>query len=482
MKKWTILLVCVLLVCCISPALANSWGLKGELLELVSSTNVWNDYTSEGKVSNTAAVMGSRYHNVLMVANNGKLETYTKAVWQPDDQMPAPTVTANENSFSLRYSDEMWFTFVKAEDGYRLHLARVNGMSIREGSDAYRYIFTHDDGPSAILNRPYALKDFNISLFPQSINEVRHLNWIAAALDSDSFIAYTLETLVESPGEGTAPVLSAPFEGAWRAAKGKAAVGLSGDLWKLFAFRNQDGQEYWAIRYDVSQRTQRIGFVKRSALENAAQPWEETSMRTNVSVTVIQETCFTDDPDVSQFAQVKLPVGSILNCMGVYNDDYAYVSAEVRDGRLVDGGQIIWGFVPLRDIQTAHSFGAVSDTALMHQLAGHWEFAAGGLSVGDYVTLHEDGTFETYMFADDDFDSYLPDRTGSWSITPYSPGLGLYWDDPEYEITFLFDDGGARVHGLTPHEDGNGFSITFWEGGGGYMRIEQLPHSSEPNG
>ena len=481
MKKWTILLACVLLVCSMSPALANSWGLKGELLELVSSTNVWNDYTSEGTPAKTAAVMGSRYHNVLMVANNGRLETYTKAVWQPDDKMPAPTVTANENGFSLRYSDEMWFTFVKAEDGYRLHLARFNGMSIREGSDAYRYIFTHDDGPSAVLNRPYELKDFNISLFPQSINEVRHLNRVTASLDSDSFIAYTLETLVESPGKGTAPVLSARFEGAWRAAKGKAAVGLSGDLWKLFSFRNQDGQEYWAIRYDVSLRTQRIGYVKRNELENDSQPWEETEMRTNVPVTVIQETYLTDDPDVSQFAQVELPVNSTLMCMGVYNDDYAYASAEVRDGRLVDGGQIIWGFVPLRDIQTTHSFGAASDTALMHEAAGHWEFWAGGLSVGDYLTLHEDGTFETYTFADDIPNSHLPESTGTWTITPYSPGLGLYYNNPSYEITFLFDDGSARVHGFELYED-EGFGISFWEGGGGYQRIEQLPHSSEPNG
>ncbi len=482
MKKCIALLLTLVLLCGMQPALANSWGLKGELLTLVSRDRAWNDYTSRGKVCNTAAVMGTRYHNVLMVANDGKLETYTKAVWQPDDEMPYPTVTANDNTVTLRYSDEMWFAFVESDGVYRLHLARVNGMSIREGSDEYRYIFTHDDGPSAVLNRPYALKDFNISLFPQTINEVRHLNLVTASLNSDSFIRFTMDTLVESPGKGTAAVLSAPFEGAWRASKGKAAVGLSGDLWKLFSFRNQDGQEYWAIRYDVSQRTQRIGFVKRSALETAAQPWEATDIRTNVPVTVIQETYLTDDPDVSQFAQVTLPVGSVLNCMGVYNDDYAYVSAEVRDGRLVDGGQIIWGFVPLRDLQTAHSFGAVSDTEMMRKLAGHWEFAAGGLSVGDYVTLHEDGTFETYMYADDDYDSYLPDRTGSWSLTPYIPDLGLYWDATEYEITFLFDDGSARVHGLTPHEDGNGFSITFWEGGGGYMRIERLPHSSESNG
>ena len=86
MKKCIALLVCLVLLCSMSTALANSWGLKGELLTLVSRDKAWNDYTSRGKVCNTAAVMGTRYHNVLMIANNGKLETYTKAVWQPDDE------------------------------------------------------------------------------------------------------------------------------------------------------------------------------------------------------------------------------------------------------------------------------------------------------------------------------------------------------------------------------------------------------------
>ena len=38
-------------------ASANSWGLKGELLDLVSDTDRWNDYTTLGKQAETAAVM-----------------------------------------------------------------------------------------------------------------------------------------------------------------------------------------------------------------------------------------------------------------------------------------------------------------------------------------------------------------------------------------------------------------------------------------
>ncbi|MBR6571441.1 MAG: hypothetical protein IKK75_13410 [Clostridia bacterium] len=483
MKKWTILLVCILALGCITPALANSWGVSGgDLLRELVTDHRWNDYISVGTPADDIAVLGTRYHNVLMVADENGMQTYTKAVFQPDDDMPPPKVTANESGFSIRYADDLWFSFMKTESGYRLRSAKAGELSVEASNHEYLYLATSDDRVTAVINRRYWLEDFNISLFPRTINEVRHLNWMREALDSESFCTHSLETLISAPGSGTAPVYSAPFgASAWRAAKGKAAVGLSGEMWKIYPFRNQSGEEYWCIRYDVSLRTQRIGFVERKKIESTTQPWEETQIGVNVPVTVIQETYLTDDPDVSQFAQVELPVNATLMCMGLYNEDYACVSAEVRDGRLAGGGQIIWGFVPLRDLQTSHSYGAVSDTALMRRLAGHWEFWAGGLSVGDYLTLNEDGTFETYMFSADDPDSYLPDTTGTWSVTPYNPGYGLYWNDPAYEITFRYGNGTTDVHGLTVQND-NEFSLSFWEGGGGYQRIDAIPDRGGDNG
>ena len=84
MKRTVLVLLILALLCCAPAALANSWGLKGELLDLVSDTDQWNDYTTLCDQSGDMAVMKSRYHHVLMSAGKDGLETYTKAVYQPD--------------------------------------------------------------------------------------------------------------------------------------------------------------------------------------------------------------------------------------------------------------------------------------------------------------------------------------------------------------------------------------------------------------
>ena len=62
------LLLCMLLVIVFAcPASANSWGLKGKLLDAVSDVDTWNDYTSLDSQVGDAAVMHSRYHNTLML-------------------------------------------------------------------------------------------------------------------------------------------------------------------------------------------------------------------------------------------------------------------------------------------------------------------------------------------------------------------------------------------------------------------------------
>ena len=465
-KKWLIL-VCAAVLCMAQTALANSWGLKGELLDLVSDTDRWNDYTTLGKQAETAAVMQSRYHHVLLLAQNGALQAYTKAVFQPDGSYAGrPTVTQNESSLSIRYHDGLWFTFRLQDGEYILHSAKAGELTVTSTQDPFRYLARDENGTEALIVRSYPLKDFNIELFPQTINEVRHLNFMRSWLDAETIFSYALDAEVSGAGKGTAPVYSAPFgESAWRAANGKAAVGLGGTLWKLGGFRNADGEEYWRICYDVSPRTQRIGFVRREALDGPdVQPWPETTNLLSAHAVVIQETFLTDDPDVSQYPQFVLPVGSQLVCLGRYNDDYAVVSAEVKNGRLTDGGQIVWGYVPLRDLQPEVTWGTEPDASLMEQLVGRWFFAAGGISVGDQLELRADCTFLVPGTAE------VPPRNGSWYVMPYNPADNLYWNNPSHEIVFLFDDGSARVEGLTAEADS--FSLTNWEGGGGYERAE----------
>lgn len=472
MKRRIFLLALILLLCVLSPALANSWGLTGQMLDLVSDTNEWNDYILLGEQTDGAAVMKTRYHNVLLIAGKSGLEAYTKAVFQPGGSYSGkPTLTQNEKQLSIRYHDGLWFTFSLKGGSYRLHSAKAGDITVKATNDEFRYTVRDDHGTTAVINRSYPLSDFNIELFPRSINEVRHLNLMRDQLDSETVFSFPQAQAVRRAGEGTAPVYSSPFgKSAWRAASGKAAVGLNGTLEKLHAFRNADGQEYWCIRYNVSPRTQRIGYIDRRILDgSSAEPWPQTTRLLQTSVTVIQQTWLTDDPDVSQYAQFTLPVGAQLTCLGRWGEDYAVVSAEAKGDRLVDGGQIVWGFVPLRDLQMTAVWGTEPEATVMEQLVGSWYFAAGGISVGDVLRLNADCTYACYSDNADHLPSGEPEATGSWYVMRHNPASNLYWNEPDYEIIFLNDDGTARVEGLSLGE--NAFSLTNWEGGGGYQRV-----------
>ena len=63
--------------------------------------------------------------------------------------------------------------------------------------------------------------------------------------------------------------------------------------------------------------------------------------------------------------------------------------------------------------------------------------------------------------------------SGTWYVTEYDPAMNLYWNQPLYELTLLYDNGRATVLGLTVTTDG--FGLSFWEGGAGYIPYEEMP-------
>ena len=483
MKNIAVLCLAVLLFCLPCAALANSWGLGGEMQQAVSTVSDWNDYHCLGEQAKTAAVMISRYHYVLLTIENGALKDYTTAVYQPENKLAKKAkLTQKGDELTLSYGEKESYTFRMTDEGYKLCSAVVGDLTVTaDTTGAYWELRGVCDGECAVWQREMLLADFNITLFPRSVAEIRHLNLMNAALDSSAAVLGwwgeygDWGNLLKSPGEDTVPVYSAPFgNSAWRAAKGKAAVGLGGDLWALHSLTNQDGETYTCIRYDVSNRTQRIGYIRAEELNgNTIGAPLETMI--NVGVTTTRETYLTDDPNVSQFAQFTIPAGTQLTCIGCYGRDYAYVSAEVRDGKIVSGGQIVWGFVPLRDLEMDANTRPVQLTPsesfirqdLMNEMAGQWNFEAGGSMAHDCLILEADGTYigneGIRNFAVDD-----ESIRGTWYVVDYNTARNLYWNEPAYEMVILLEDGRAIVRGLEYTQDS--LSMTFWEGGGGYER------------
>lgn len=473
------------LVCCMllvsgffKPASANSWGLRGELLDKVSDVNTWNDYSTICKQAGDAAVMGRRYHNALMLVESGELKVYTTAVYQPGSPLAdAVSLERQGDALILAYGKSGTaerYVFSPCEYGFCLTGATIGDFHVElVNEDGWQRFKVFDAQSESYLQWIPYMDQFNIELFPHSVEEVRHLNEMLAALDSGAVVISGEGLHRSNAGSGTAPVYAAPCgESAWRAGKGKAAVGLKGEFWALGAYVCDDGESYTCIRYDVSERTQRIGYVRSSNIGEAPGGSLQDQM-IKVDVIARRDTYLTDDPDVSQYPQLRVPEGTQLTCMAIYDDEYAYVGGEERNGKFVDGGGIVWGFVPLADLDIDPNGNHARDIQpdAMARLEGAWAFYAGGNMAQDQLIFHPDGTYQGINPREDGCTMY----TGTYTVTAYNPDCNLYWNEPAYELILRDDDGSVNVRGLSfATEMGEEiFSLTNWEGGGGYKRIQE---------
>lgn len=102
-KKRIFIVVLAALLCLGSAASANGWGLKTVMLDAVSATHDWDDYTTFSDRAEVqfrdadglpvaVTVLGSRYHNVLLTSATAEDDrtqfvrfAVTTAVWQPED-------------------------------------------------------------------------------------------------------------------------------------------------------------------------------------------------------------------------------------------------------------------------------------------------------------------------------------------------------------------------------------------------------------
>ena len=184
------------------------------------------------------------------------------------------------------------------------------------------------------------------------------------------------------------------------------------------------------------------------------------------------DTFLTDDPDVSQFAQFTVPRGRELTCLGQYNDYYAYVEAKENNGKLSGKGAVVRGFVPLRDLQPAAT---EVRRDIMAKAAGVWYAVGAGSAAGDLLTLDAGGTFASGSSGSPDDEPET--LQGTWYVTKYDTAEGIYWDDPEYRITFLYDNGHREIYGMTLTE--THLSLTTGLGGGIYEPFDEYEEFDE---
>ena len=485
----SIFLCLTLLLTLLAPgALANSWGLKSELLlKAVSNAGIYSEYTALAQLKvqdGEVAVMASRYHAVLLYAYefNGKtrLDAYHTAVKQPGEKgYNKVKLQRKDPGFVLKYSDmEFHFTPLLSNEmlTYTLESGTIGSLTLQAGgenSELTSYLACTDGtNKTNWYGWQYAtpsLAEFNLRLFPRTMEE------IGAIREMDSILWPRFEDIElmdkEMPGDAgasTVPVYSAPSESSVRFAKGKASVNLREPA-KFYGL-TWDGN--WAlIEYEVSDRTSRFGYVKRSDLPNSV-TWKYNISSIDVPVTVTQDTFLTDDPNVSQYQQMTLNAGSSVRLLGKYREWYAYVETTLD-------GKTVRGFVPRACLRWPLPTEEAPEAAA--RLVGEWESGGGSETLGSYVTFSADGTVTECGLPLAEWEALPANERTEYSCVTY-PCYQVYkatereraWSDSDYMLVYK-DEMGYVVFfealGFYTEEGGReAFSIAYWENIDGYTR------------
>ena len=491
-RRFISIFLCVTLLLTLPApaALANGWGLKrGLMLNAVSKTHDYDEYSALAQLKvqdGEVAVMASRYHAVLLFAYefNGKarLDAYHTAVLQPDEKgYNKVKLQRSDPGFVLKYSDmEFYFTPLLSNEmlTYTMESGTIGSLTLEAGgenSELTSYLACTDGtNKTNWYGWQYAtpsLAEFNLRLFPRTMEE------IGAIREMDSILWPQFEEIElmdeEMPGDAgasTVPVYSAPSESSVRFAKGKASVNLREPA-KFYGL-TRDGN--WAlIEYEVSDRTSRFVYVKRSDLPSSV-TWKYNISSIDVPVTVTQDTFLTDDPNVSQYQQMTLNAGSSVRLLALYGAWYAYVETTLE-------GKTVRGFVPRACLRWPMPTEEAPEAAA--RLVGEWESGGGSETLGSYVTFSADGTVTECGLPLAEWEALPANERAEYSCVTY-PCYQVYkatereraWSDSDYMLVYKNEMGYVvflEALGFYTEEDGReAFSIAYWENIDGYTRYD----------
>ena len=160
------------------------------------------------------------------------------------------------------------------------------------------------------------------------------------------------------------PVYSAPFEEAWRGAKGKAAVSVS----ESFSLIGSMQEGSWLmVSYRVDKKSGRIGWIRNPGQEYLAD--ELFIVREKSRVT---RSCdLTDDPLGGQRVIRTLSSGEQVIAMCLVTDtDWVYVETEAE-------GQVCWGFMNVNALEQLPVFHVEQNTLIVEEGVTRigWQFS-----------------------------------------------------------------------------------------------------------
>ncbi len=417
MKKFlSLTLGCLLLCTLTTSALANQWGLRGGIYDIVADDERYADYSAvaddgNGKLENgmhvNQAILQNRYHAVLINASrDGKTwvadQQVTTAVYQPGDkrgEYPNTPVLehiegAYDGGFKLSYGDEESYTFLSKDGEYFLWEVRYHKN--KPYNESFLFVLSDEEELQFWQSNPgeaflpvgdgrwpttITLDEFNITQMPRTLAEVRQLTMVSNALKQDAPMLEITGRWNGAKDAGMLAVYSAPDADSYRSAKGKASVSLGG---AIAIYGTADG--WTLVDYEVSPRTRRFGYVQKAL-------GDEPLAFASVPLRAAADTFLTDDPFVSQYAQTEIPAGAEMTGLAQCGEYYAYVAYQ-------SGETQYRGFVPMKDLIPVYDRAMSTDndrlTAdvrwdVIDALCGKWYPADGNWR--DMTILYTNGSF-----------------------------------------------------------------------------------------
>ena len=442
-----------------SMALANEWGLTGGAYDIIADDNRYDGYTAVADNGNAPqtdmghvnqVIMKNRYDAFLLSVSRQdrvwqKDTENHAAVYQPGDERGehpnAPKLEHVGDDVKLSYGDRESYLF--RWDGTEYVLSDVRYMKENKFTDCYvksadglEFWQSNPEGSflpigDAMWNTVITLDEFNIAQMPRSLSEMRRLNMVSIALAEAPALDPSGEWKGVKDG-GMLAVYAAPDASSYRSSKGKASVSLGGDI---LIYGTENG--WTLVGYEVSARTRRIGYVQKTLGEDPL-AFAEIALRAEA------DTFLTDDPFVSQYAQVKIPKGAALTGLAQCGEYYAYVEYKAD--------KLYRGFVPMKDLITvvdrALTVGDDQLTAdvrwdVMESLCGKWfreNWATTGVFDRPELVLFSNGSCRERKGLD------VKD-VGNYRVYDGENGA--------YRIRFITEDNRETEYVLTLGEDGS---------------------------
>ncbi len=193
--------------------------------------------------------------------------------------------------------------------------------------------------------------------------------WTAAALamledldDAVQPVEVNWKTLGVKKGTKI-PVFGAPFDDAWRGAKGKAYVSSS----ESFTVLGGSAMDDWLlVSYRVNKKSGRIGWIRTPKGFDVYGQTHSVPMARALLETA-RNTVLTDDPAGSLRAVRTLPAGEqVIGLFSVYRGETTWACVETEAD-----GKTVWGFVNAQDLVSLPVAHVEGDRLIIHEGVTH---------------------------------------------------------------------------------------------------------------